>query len=249
MVVVIYPCADEIQAVLFETRKEGLRVADAAEGKHRFADQFVHRDRFFVQGQCMFQSMDGFGDGHVWCNVANLIFHCLDLLGIDLITAGDNNCAGTFQCLRRLPQQSCRQDASVAERTGRIHGDNIHIPLEPSVLEAVVQYQDVRLMLGDRFSGTGDTVGVDDDRHIAAGLGQQGRFVGHFAVAGFVAACQDGDLEAFGSQILAQPDDQWGLARSAGGDVADADHRHLDRNRPQHAPVIQPVAHTDDKCV
>jgi len=107
------------------------------------------------------------------------------------------------------------------------------------MLEAVVEDEYVGLVEADGFLGGGQPIGVDDDGGAAAGLGQQGRFVGKSVGGSSIAAGEDGTGAAFGGELVGQPDDQRGFAGSAGGEIADADDDGGGRMGRQEAAVVE----------
>lgn len=117
------------------------------------------------------------------------------------------------------------------------------------MLEAVVEDEYVRLVEADGFLGGGQPIGVDDDGGAAAGLGQQGRFVGKSVGGSSISAGEDGTGAAFGGELVDQPDDQRGFAGSAGGEIADADDDGGNRMGRQEAAVVEPVAKGYGCCI
>ena len=166
-----------------------------------------------------------------------------------LIAASQDHGMGPFQSDDGLSQQSRRQDPAVAEWQRRIDGDDIQIPRQASMLEAVVHDQYLRPVAADRLGGAGHPVRIDDDGNVPALVRQKGRLVRERALLCLVAASQDGAGKLLGPYVSTQPRDKRRLACSPGREVTHADDDGIRTVGSEDLPVVQRIADIHGQAV
>ncbi len=102
------------------------------------------------------------------------------------IEAGKDDQIGAAQRGDGFAQQTRRQE-TVLQVALRIQQHNIQITLQPAMLEAVIQENEVRMAAPDEFLAAADAVGIHGDRHTRQFLRQEIGFVAGFAPASLSA--------------------------------------------------------------
>ena len=130
---------------------------------------------------------------------------------------------------------------------GGVEKDDVQVASQTAMLKAIVQQQDVALQFIDGNSSDGDAVGTLQMGHLGQVLFQnQSLIVG--AGVRSVAPAEDRHLIVLAKQIR-QVLDAGGLAGASGGQVANADHGHLNANHAQPARRVGGVPETDSQAV
>ena len=145
----------------------------------------------------------------------------------------------------RLPQRPRREAAAIAEAERRIGNEDRKILGKRGVLETVIE--DKRLCPGG-FGGAGTrgavprypgrAEGREQERLVADLLRRMPAFLDPQRPRLLPAEAARDDMrdDIARGQHLHQRDNGWGLAGAAGGEVADADHRHA-------GPVVRGMRH------
>ena len=82
------------------------------------------------------------------------------------IGAGQPDHLGAGESCERLAQQPARQHMSIAKRFERIDQHDIEIPVDPAVLEGIVEHNRLAPQLADGGPGRGHAIGVLEMRHL-----------------------------------------------------------------------------------
>src|SRR3954469_24885957 len=92
--------------------------------------------------------------------------------GGDRIGATQADDVGTFQSSKRFAQSAAREDVFETERLQRVEEYDIQVPREPTVLETVVENEEIWPELFDCPPCRRDSVAILDMWHIRQGLRQ-----------------------------------------------------------------------------
>jgi len=193
--------------------------------------------------------VNGADDHEVGIHLADFRLDLAERLLANLIAAGQDHGVGPRQPAEGLAKQTGGQKPAVAERAGRVYGDDIEVASQPAMLEAVVHQENLGAVAADRLGRSGDPVRIDDHRHSRTGLGQFRRLVrvcsrrvgiAHLRVmvcgahpTSLVPPCQDGRTQPLLAHQAGQPNHQRRLARPARRQIPNAQNRHADPMDPQ----------------
>jgi hypothetical protein len=161
------------------------------------------------------------------------------------------------QALDRLTQWPRRQHCAIAEAARTVHHDDRKVAAKRQVLQAVIGDDEVTSAIsqqpGSSSPPRADRNGTDSaPRQQQRLIAHQLRIVIHAhhprpALSAAVAAQHDAGLAAAGAQLLGQPQHQWSLARTAGGEIADHDDRYAGVSACQQTGAIHAAAQTGNK--
>lgn len=232
-----------------ETAEECSWVADAAKDKGLFSSQLLDRNCTAVESAGLMLFMDGVKDFKVRLESAEGLFNVGNLFFRRQVKPRNDDNVRAADGMNRLPQQTGREEFAISKGTRGIHREDVEVSAKPAMLEAVVEQENIGMVLFDSLLGGLDPVGVDKHFRSTAGLCQQGWFVGESIRCGSISAGEDSAGAAFGTDLIGQPNDQRSFSSSAGGEIADADDGAGYGIRCQQSPVIEPVPNGDGPSV
>ena len=131
---------------------------------------------------------------------------------------------------------------------GGIHGHDVEVARETTVLEAVVEQRHFRPR-GYGGADSGDSIAVGHVRHGRQQDGQLGRLVAAFTAGGPVAAAHDGGPQAAGRHCPCQPRHEGCLAGAAEREIAYRHNRHGAVGDLQETMIVRRIAAADHQTV
>jgi hypothetical protein len=156
---------------------------------------------------------------------------------------------------RPLAQQTARQEGahgiaairrrSKPPRSRRINEDKIDVAVQAPVLETVVEH-DALHTLPFELATTLYAIRVLHVRHIGEQLCEQLALIIQRVPFATVAAGEDAGSACALTQLARDPLDHRRLARAAGGQISDADHRNLESLDRQESAVVQRTTRTNE---
>src|SRR5262245_57747214 len=152
------PEGEDAGASIRQGAAKRLGTADAAEGcDWARAQRFQCRPLLLAVDQ-FDRLMTRLNDRRMRRRSPDLVTQSFAFAGADLIAARQDDDAGAAEAARRLAQQAARKVMPMAPGAGRVKKDNIQVARQSSMLEAVVEHQDLAPELLDCRPGKGDTV-------------------------------------------------------------------------------------------
>ena len=115
----------------------------------------------------------------------------------------------------------------IAQRFQGVQKHDIEVAGNAAMLEGIVQHEHLASEFTDRPVGRGDAIGVLHVRHARQFPGKFPGFVVR-PVVDAITAADDSCRFALREELADDPFNQRCLARAAQGEVADADHGHID---------------------
>ena len=144
------------------------------------------------------------------------------LVNIDQVGPGQHDEVSPSQGFQRLPEQASGQDTTQPERLEGIDQDDVEVPSQATMLEAIIEYQDLGLQLLDRDPRGLDPVAILEVRDVGEVLLQDTTFVVE-SMDLLVAATQDRHPLVVSAEPSSHPLDHGCLAGAADGQVPDGD--------------------------
>jgi hypothetical protein len=244
-------------AGLLERREEPLGLADAAEG----IDALPLPDRtpvgsFLSEGDEDLGGMPGTQDRSAAVVAAEDRDERLELLRARSMRHDEQ--IGPGEPAERFAQQPRRQDGVAAEGIDRIEQNHVEVAAEATMLESVIEKDEVGMEAADRQLPPADTIGIDDDGKAGNLAGDEDRLVSRLFDAQqdvhavrhdprpgslrAISAAQDQGPDARGEKRARDVDDDRRLAGPSDSDVADADDGDRQAMDPRPAAVVETVA-------
>ncbi len=169
------------------------------------------------------------------------------ILGYNVAACYDGG-FGTFYLGKRLTQKPGGQHTVVAERTGRVDGNNIKPAPDAAVLEPVIKNKNP---VGKSVCGLKCAliaVAVDNNAGFGAIISDQSRLIGLIA-GSFIAAAQNRGRYPSGRKMVAKPYHKRGFTGAAGGYVANTDNWKRRAHYRKPAAVVSGVSGLNDNAV
>ncbi len=173
-----------------------------------------------------------FGDGEVGCEAGDFGAQTGKLVGRDEVGPGDEREVGATQTGAWFAEQAPGEQMPVAPGVERVDQDEIEVPGEAAVLEAIVEDQQLR---GEFFAGNaggGDAVGVLQMGDIGAEPFENEGFVVESGVARPVPPAEEADADVAIAEPAGEEGGERCFAGTTGGEVTEADDGKLRRIHP-----------------
>jgi hypothetical protein len=142
---------------------------------------------------------------------------------MDEVTSGDQDEVSSAEVADRFTKKTAWQYPAPSPRVGRINEDHVERSAEPTVLESVIQNEELAFKFFESDPCEGDTVGTLQVWDIGKVLFEEKSFIVG-SVGRAVTSTEDGDAKVVLAKPVGDPFDDGRLARASDGEIADTDH-------------------------